>query len=1145
MLIPNSGHSEARDVGSSNAFKVETAGGNRGTGFFVTPNIFITACHVVMERQEGSYRAQKDINLYVDGDPRVSQYIDEGNILAYDWFEDWAILYVDSPQPNRKIWSLVDLSDASHTQWSTFGFGVEEGTAISGDITSTNIERHYETIEQGLVPLQRFQLFAQHMGAWNGQSAPGFSGAPVVVQGRVAGVIVSQLGVERTRVDGGTLFAVPARDIVSGAQKTQANSHQLDAIRTIEIAPLAKAHVTPQPGPQLRPPAVHTELPDRDRGPYPRLGRYEHPKLFTGRDVEQGKVKQELLKEQTHILCLSATSGVGKSSFLEAALKPSLESSGSTVYLDEAPEVGNLRYKISEALFENCSEADKQSFGELLRRVVGAPQRQPVVIILDQFESCWLKEVGSERSSNHAQDSSGGLSPQPNYDSPLWVLGQMLIETAGLPRPRPCRWVFSYRKEFHWDVMQWLEQIPTSDKNKTADLTPFARRFELYPLGSAYNTYESRLTSVSTAEAEKLFRTAILRPLELKNTDGTPYFDLRMDNVTLERIVQQFSQARTRDPEAPLTPELQAVLGQLLDDAVQKRRDKLEIPADIPDDDLFHKALLRYVASVFESSFARREERTMVFQLLERLTTINRNKSSMVTGDGVRSEGLSSLEIKEDFGEVGMRLLQVLQRREVWLIVREEHDQNAKYTLTHDVLADLVARISNDRGERSKLGLDESLLSLNRKLNEYGDERTPLLELPVGIASEIRRKRDKLVWSANARAWWEEVENPSSQGVVTQFLRKIGSNIYHLVGSVDPLSAALFFISVVFIWLAYGVLLGVQSIPYEVDGRKYDVGLFPTSVHWWFNLLFLFPFYLALILVHHRRIENFMQLNATHKNGRERWINYLGITLSFTALFAVLAALVDLAYWYKVAFQPLIANTMAEAEKSKLLKYDWSIGVLLLKQNELSTRVYNFVLSAGACGLQIFMHFMFLYDFAVRFGFLSFLGSSSRVELQPKPRREARRQVWNIVVVSGMSMFLAQMGLLLTRIMDFYHHRGTVEDGRAIPYIWKILTSSSWPSQVFFDSSLSVIVGTAIWSVWAITVLHTRDTMAEGVRADEDLMDLNIVMWIGRVAVIILVGFLVLQTVPVLLPMGMLALTLLGVFYLKGALKLQDTAETA
>ena len=201
-------------------------GGREGTAALMAPTLALTALHVVADITSGQpVFGSGTISVTLGGDP-IPATVDR-----YDVIGDWAILKL-SKQPH-----VTPIALTSHVvngqSWETKGFpdASEHGFVGKGQIRDTE----HNLDGKGVRALQ---LFCNDAASGKGMAVRGLSGAPVIVDGAIAGVLRNAL-LEQDRCEAGTLFACPANTIlercldlpVVDAHKLSQNSNLLSQRR--------------------------------------------------------------------------------------------------------------------------------------------------------------------------------------------------------------------------------------------------------------------------------------------------------------------------------------------------------------------------------------------------------------------------------------------------------------------------------------------------------------------------------------------------------------------------------------------------------------------------------------------------------------------------------------------------------------------------------------------------------------------------------------------------------------------------------------------------------------------------------------------------------------------------------------------------
>jgi hypothetical protein len=203
---------------------------SRGTGFLVTQDLVLTALHVVADRREQPPRALGDtIHLDFPGHTTRAAILEE----RWDAHADWVLLKCSEP-PRSSPLPLLSEFRSTESPWESYGYpdSKPDGMAVAGEV------RNADGSVQGTRALQ---LFSSEAAAGNGMPVSGLSGAPILVDGAVVGLLRWATLDEKLSV-GGTLFACPMSMILD---------------RSIEILPVGRrAEAAARPGFAPVPPAA-------------------------------------------------------------------------------------------------------------------------------------------------------------------------------------------------------------------------------------------------------------------------------------------------------------------------------------------------------------------------------------------------------------------------------------------------------------------------------------------------------------------------------------------------------------------------------------------------------------------------------------------------------------------------------------------------------------------------------------------------------------------------------------------------------------------------------------------------------------------------------------------------------------------------
>ncbi len=187
--------------------RVEVIGASepiRGTAFRISETLVLTAMHVVADRAaEGWAPWGSTILLHFPAGPVVAAAAPVG----YDPDQDWALLETPVAPPGAPLpWSEA----AGGSDWRTFGFpdANPEGMVTAGRVRDLNAR--YGGIHT-------IQLYSEEAAAGQGAPVQGYSGAPVLVQGAVVGLLRAALMDDLAQTVAGTLYACPISLIAPGS----------------------------------------------------------------------------------------------------------------------------------------------------------------------------------------------------------------------------------------------------------------------------------------------------------------------------------------------------------------------------------------------------------------------------------------------------------------------------------------------------------------------------------------------------------------------------------------------------------------------------------------------------------------------------------------------------------------------------------------------------------------------------------------------------------------------------------------------------------------------------------------------------------------------------------------------------------------
>ncbi|MEM7353593.1 MAG: SUMF1/EgtB/PvdO family nonheme iron enzyme, partial [Acidobacteriota bacterium] len=473
--------------------------------------------------------------------------------------------------------------------------------------------------------------------------------------------------------------------------------------------------------------------------------------LLAGRERELTKLRQ-LLALPIPILGFYAASGVGKSSLLLGGLVPALRQEGLPVAVVRHPREAGVAERLLGDLIDGGGAPPEslaagatvpwRRFVDRLNEVERLAGTAPV-LVLDQLEDVLHHEAGAARTA----------------------LGALLAATAqrrsGIESP-PCRWLLAYRQEFHGEVLAWLRDVLVDAASAGVD------DLEMLPhdLSTADRFHSLPLPPLATptpggdalADATLLFRAAIETPLAITAPDGSPRYSWHVTHDGAARLAGAFAEARIARPEAPLTPELQVVLADLLSRADDGRIEVPEEPAD-----LIARALEDHLRRALESAFpaavgAAEQARVGVSRARALLALGELAEAYRARQEGLPIETLSRAIGGEDGAETGERVLARLASPLTRLIVLQEHPTGWRYVLSHDRMAEVVVRAVEAEGQRGRLSVDAEILRLRRfvalETALFRSSQQPPPRLSRHRFRRIEAHAEALLWDADRRAWF-------------------------------------------------------------------------------------------------------------------------------------------------------------------------------------------------------------------------------------------------------------------------------------------------------------------------------------------------------------------------------------------------------
>ncbi len=486
--------------------------------------------------------------------------------------------------------------------------------------------------------------------------------------------------------------------------------------------------------------------------PYPVLLPYRHRELLAGRDGEIERLCA-WLELPRPIVGLSAPSGTGKSSLLAGGLYPALRDAGRPAVLERYPADPGIAGRLADGLLDafggiTLADGDHSGFLALLDEATSLAGGVPPVLIVDQLED---------------------LFRLPDARRARAVFGALLAATCrrrgGQDGP-PCRWLLAYREEFAGRLDAWLRDVLADAEHigfsvvggRGEQLSSLPRdlstqdRFQALPLAPLATPAGAATDPL--AEATAVFRRVIEAPLELTDASGGRRYPWRFAGDGAERLARALAEARLAQPRAPLAPDLQVVLAHLLARATASPgRDGLrtvEVPDDV--DRLIDRALEDHLRRALLIAFP--DGRDAAQGRARALLALR----ELATADGTRDAALAEAVLGRAIGADGRRVLETLAGPAMRLVVPSAGSEGRRYRLSHDRLAEVVARVVEEEGRGGGLVVDSELLALRRQvglqsaLHLSGEPGATLLSRRV--FRRIAAHSEALLWDSGRRAWW-------------------------------------------------------------------------------------------------------------------------------------------------------------------------------------------------------------------------------------------------------------------------------------------------------------------------------------------------------------------------------------------------------
>lgn len=174
---------------------------SRGTGTLVAPGLVVTALHVVAFRKSETLTPKgASIRLTFPGFTTVGAIVSDG----WDAKDDWALIELAQEAPMKPM-PLAALTESSR-EWQSYGYPdaqQADGMLVNGTVALC--EGQFEGVPA-------HQLYCNQAASGGGGMVKGLSGAPVIIDGKLIGIMRSAL-MQQDRTEMGTLYACPVRAI--------------------------------------------------------------------------------------------------------------------------------------------------------------------------------------------------------------------------------------------------------------------------------------------------------------------------------------------------------------------------------------------------------------------------------------------------------------------------------------------------------------------------------------------------------------------------------------------------------------------------------------------------------------------------------------------------------------------------------------------------------------------------------------------------------------------------------------------------------------------------------------------------------------------------------------------------------------------
>jgi hypothetical protein len=193
-----------------------------GTASLVGKDLVLTALHVVADRSAADPK-------FFPGPIRLrfhTGFETTAEVMKYDRLEDWVLLTCTNPPPPPIRPLPLGTVSRDGDEWKSYGFPITTEYSPGHDAASGGATKADGLIIRGVVRARHgklvveehnvpvYQLHCDEVASGQGLRASGFSGAPVIVNGSLVGML-RWSPLEDHRAEGGTLYACPAASIAA------------------------------------------------------------------------------------------------------------------------------------------------------------------------------------------------------------------------------------------------------------------------------------------------------------------------------------------------------------------------------------------------------------------------------------------------------------------------------------------------------------------------------------------------------------------------------------------------------------------------------------------------------------------------------------------------------------------------------------------------------------------------------------------------------------------------------------------------------------------------------------------------------------------------------------------------------------------